>query len=85
MSKEDIVQAAALETPIRLELATWPMTDRQETLKVSTLLMDPEIDRAGLQPPQRPEQHMLIFIFGLGDMHGARGPSIGSAHSSQED
>ena len=84
MSREDTVQAAALKTSIRLELATQPMTDRQ-TLKVSTLLMDPEIDRAGLQPPQWPEQHMITSIFGSGDIHGARGPSIGSAHSSQED
>lgn len=84
MSREHTVQAVALETPIRLELATRPMTDRHFVV-VSTLLMDPETDRAGLQPPQWPEQHMIISIFGSGDMHGACGPSIGSAHSSQED
>lgn len=35
VSREDTEQATALEMPERLELATWPATDRQQTLKAA--------------------------------------------------
>lgn len=51
VNRENIAYVAAPEAPVRLEIATWPMANREQTGKVSTLSMDPEIDRVGFQPP----------------------------------